>query len=483
MQSKIAHAAERKAFEVAFNQVIKSMTSDTREGAIEKLINMAAKLLKDTNPGAVVGMKSALYPGSKWEDWIFRVIDETDPNVLRAAVLNGGYESAFRGYRDCIANSEKYQRNVPWIILFDPTSACNKHCVGCWAADYGNALNLTFDEMDSLVSQARALGTHFFMMTGGEPLCRKKDIIRLAEKYDDCLFNVFTNASLIDQAFCDEVKRVGNIIFSVSVEGSEETNDGRRGEGSYQEVMRAFDLMHANGLLFGTSTAYTRANVEVVSSDEYFDNIIEHGCRWAWYFHYMPVGEGASADLMPTVEQREHMYNRIREVRGFEGGKSIFAMDFQNDGEYVRGCIAGGRLYCHVNARGDVEPCVFIHYSNANIKDQSWLDCLNQPIFQQYRERYPWNDNMLQPCPMLENPGILPQMVKASGAKSTQYTAEESAETLMERTLPYAKAWGPEARKLWLEKYPSGKKVDAIGSKERAKHLAAIAAEEEAGQR
>jgi len=88
------------------------------------------------------------------------------------------------------------------------------------------------------------------MLTGGEPLVRKRDVVRLAEKHDDCLFNVFTNASLVDQAFCDDVKRVGNIIFSVSLESYEAgVNDGRRGNGSFDEVMRAFDLMHANGLL------------------------------------------------------------------------------------------------------------------------------------------------------------------------------------------------------------------------------------------
>ena len=67
------------------------------------------------------------------------------------------------------------------------------------------------------------------------------------------------------------------------------------------------------------------------------------------------------------------MYHRIREIRAT---KPIFAMDFQNDGEYVGGCIAGGRRYLHINANGDVDPCVFIHYSNANIREVSLLDAL-----------------------------------------------------------------------------------------------------------
>jgi hypothetical protein len=118
-------------------------------------------------------------------------------------------------------------------------------------------------------------------------------------------------------------------------------------------------------------------------------------------------------------------------------------------------------VYCHVNARGDVEPCVFIHYSNANIKEKSWLECLQQPIFQAYREHWPWNDNMLQPCPMLENPTILPEIVKESGAKTSEYVAPESAEDLCKRTTPYAEAWAPKAKELWLEEHPTGKKVYA----------------------
>ncbi len=54
-------------------------------------------------------------------------------------------------------------------------------------------------------------------------------------------------------------------------------------------------------------------------------------------------------------------------------------MDFQNDAEYVGGCIAGGRRYLHINANGDVDPCVFIHYSNANIQECTLLGGSEEP--------------------------------------------------------------------------------------------------------
>ena len=143
------------------------------------------------------------------------------------------------------------------------------------------------------------------------------------------------------------------------------------------------------------------------------------------------------------------MYSRIREIRGKEGGKPIFVMDFQNDGEFVGGCIAGGRNYLHINANGDVEPCVFIHYSSANIKEVSLLDALQQPLFMAYRDGQPFNDNHLRPCPMLENPELLEAMVKKTGAKSTDLQSPEPVETLCGKCKDYAQNWKVAADEIW----------------------------------
>ena len=93
--------------------------------------------------------------------------------------------------------------------------------------------------------------------------------------------------------------------------------------------------------------------------------LVEKGCRYSLYFHYMPVGNEASPELLPTVEQRTYMHPQSQGNPQYGTmGPGLFTMDFQNDGEFVGGCIAGGRNYFHINANGDAEPCVFIHYSN-----------------------------------------------------------------------------------------------------------------------
>lgn len=308
--------------------------------------------------------------------------------------------------------------------------------------------DLSYETMDSICRQGKELGIHFYLFSGGEPLVRKEDIIRLCDEHQDCYFLSFTNGTLVDDEFCREMLRVGNLTLAFSIEGDEKATDMRRGDGTYAKVVEAMERMREYRLLFGYSTCYHRYNTESVGSDEFVDQMISLGCRFAWNFTYIPVGKDARTDLLATPEQREYMYHRIREIRET---KPIFALDFWNDGEYTKGCIAGGRNYLHINASGDVEPCAFIHYSNVNIHDVTLLEALQSPLFRAYRERQPFNGNHLRPCPLLDNPDELVSMVNASGARSTQAQSPEPVEELCAKTRDAAEKWAVVADRLLKE--------------------------------
>jgi hypothetical protein len=155
---------------------------------------------------------------------------------------------------------------------------------------------------------------------------------------------------------------------------------------------------------------------------------------------------------MATAEQRELMYNQIRKWR-FEKGsqKPIFTIDFFNDGEYVGGCVAGGKQYFHISANGDCEPCVFAHYSNVNITEATLIDALQSPIFMAYRERQPFSSNMLRPCPVMDQPGALKRMVEVSGAKSTDLSCPEPVEDLFNKIVDVSAKWKETADRMEKE--------------------------------
>ena len=348
--------------EQAFNYVYK----DPDKNFI-KIMDWADKFSGGGFPTQRAMIRAAISnPEHPYYPFIHRLVTDIDPHVMKTLVANFFINANLAGWKKQDECREKYGCNIPWAILLDPTSACNLHCTGCWAAEYGNKLNLTYDEIDDIIRQGKELGVYMYIYTGGEPLVRKKDLIRLCEKHNDCIFLSFTNATLIDEDFANDMLRVGNFVPAISLEGFETATDGRRGNGVYQKVIKAINLLREKKLVFGISACYTSANFESITSEAFYDSLIDLGAYFIWYFHYMPVGNDAAPELLPTPAQRRETYERIRKYRAT---KPLFAMDFQNDAEFVGGCIAGGRRYLHINV------CLSIILIPISARKHFWKHC------------------------------------------------------------------------------------------------------------
>lgn len=417
------------------------------EKNLKNAINLAKKISPNDYRSQIETIDKVISdPDDVFHKYILNMLNTIDPDVFDKTVINFLLNSVLFSEDLKKESREKYNCNIPWTILLDPTTACNLKCKGCWAAEYGNSLNLSYEQIDDIISQGKELGIYFYIFTGGEPLVRKKDILKICEKHNDCEFLIFTNSTLIDEEFIDEMLRLKNIVPAISVEGSEFTTDSRRGDGIYNKVIKSMKLLKDNKLPFGISCCYTSQNYKSIISEEFVDEMIERGALFAWYFHFMPVGKGTGKELLPKPDQRKHIYHQLRK---FRKTKPLFFLDFQNDAEYIGGCIAGGRNYLHINANGDLEPCVFIHYSDSNIKEKTLVESLQSPLFMAYHDGQPFNENMLRPCPMLENPNLLRDMVKKSQAKSTDILEKENVDDLCDKCEDYAEDWKPVAEELW----------------------------------
>lgn len=383
-----------------------------------------------------------------WYKLIESFYTDIDKDVRKTLFENFLINSSMIGLQKEKKSREEYNCNIPWAILMDPTSACNLKCTGCWASDYGNKLSMSYETLDNIVEQGKELGIYMYIYSGGEPLMRKKDIIKLCEKHSECTFLAFTNGTLIDDEFAEEMLRVKNFIPAISVEGFEDETDFRRGNGTYKTLINAMEILKNKKLLFGISCCYTSKNVEVIGSEEYFDDMIGKGAKFAWFFTYMPVGVNAVPELMATAEQREYMYKKVRE---FRKTKPLFTMDFWNDGEYIDGCIAGGRRYLHINANGDIEPCAFIHYSDSNVYEHTLIEAFQRPLFMQYKQNQPFNQNHLRPCPLLDNYNKLAEMVDKSKANSTDLENLEDVHDLCAKCKEKSEDWEIVADRLWNE--------------------------------
>jgi len=402
--------------------------------AINKALDYAAKPGKDPAKTIIKGMKlAATFTNDKLWTIILagmrkkfeenhpmkalavRFLTELNKEVRHRLVRNLFIDEALLGPAKRHKIEKKLGLYPPAILVISPTMACPLKCWGCYASEYNKDEQLNFEQVDSLINQAKAIGIHFITFTGGEPYFWKP-LFDIFEKHRDCVFQTYTSGLLITDEMVDKLAKLGNVFPAISCEGFEEQTDRRRGVGAFKKVNELMRKLKERGMFFGYSATATRENMDIVSSKEFIQHWLDAGCLFGWYFIYMPIGREPNLDLMPTPEQRVHLSRRVKETRST---MPILAMDFWNDGEHAGGCIAGGRKYLHVNNKGDYEVCVFCHFAKDNIKDKTLAEALNGDFFREFRANQPFNKDLRRPCIMIDNPRILREVVAKTGARGT----------------------------------------------------------------
>lgn len=343
-------------------------------------------------------------------------------NILIGKMLSGGDADAKEKF-----NAE-FGYDPPNFLTISPTKNCNLRCKGCYASSDKSTEKLEFDVFDRIIQETRELwGSHFTVISGGEPLLYD-GIFDIAEKHNDTFFLMYTNGTLIDEKVARKLAAVGNITPAISVEGFEKETDARRGKGVYTRIRRAMNNLESAGVPFGLSITATKQNVDIITSDKFYDFYFEKEPKatYGWIFHYMPIGRSYTIDLMPTPEQRIFMWKKNRKI---VRERRILIADFWNDGAVSDGCISAGRTggYFYINWNGDCTPCVFQPYTTHNINKiyrngGNLNTVLNSEFFKAIRK---WQDeyaykqpkdkkgNLLRPCAIRDHYGIYHKLLES----------------------------------------------------------------------
>jgi len=324
----------------------------------------------------------------------------------------------------------------PSFLAISPTRRCNLRCAGCYASSSMNdGATLEYEVFRRVLQEIRDdWGSHFAVISGGEPFLYKSDgrtLLDVLGEFPDEYFLVFSNGTRIGHETARHLAGLGNVTVAVSVEGFARETDARRGPGVYREIERTMKALRQAGVPFGISMTATRQNADLLLSEEiikhYFD---DQGAVYAWLFHYMPIGRDPLCDLMVTPEQRSRLLERQLDLLW---NRKLFFIDFWNGGPLSAGCISAGRKggYFHIDWDGNVSPCVFIPYAVDNVyriyrEGRALSSVLDHPTFKAIREwqtSYQGNHgttrtrNLFMPCPMRDHHGVARDAVVRYGAQ------------------------------------------------------------------
>ena len=305
---------------------------------------------------------------------------------------------------------------VPVAISFSPTMRCNLSCVGCYALDYPRDEELSLEAIDDMLASAGKMGVFLFIITGGEPLLRD-GILETLQRHKKLLFLMITNGTLMDSKTARTIARAGNIIPVVSIEGSREQTDARRGDGIYDRVKNAMGRLEDARAVFGFSTMVTRENFETLGSDQFIEEMMARGCALGFYTEYIPLGSAARWELVLEDEERVQFRARVLDLRS----RNPIMLAHLPEDEYGpdNKCLAvtGGSV--HINAQGYVEPCPFTHLASDNIRGKGLEDVLYSPFLAQIRSSHAVCHRGRLGCALFENREMVQEIAESTGARST----------------------------------------------------------------
>lgn len=412
---------EKKTKERIISTVLELLDRNP-ESNVERIFSLLRKSIKDEYSLKIVEDVYVQYSNSpNIQEYVKNILKNTDKNCLKKFFKNMLGNALWYG----VSKREKIGMDndikIPFTLLISPSMRCNLHCTGCYAANYCKKDDIPYEEVDRLVKEARDLGIYYIIVLGGEPFFNEY-MLDIYKKYNDIYFMPFTNGTLFDESLVDKLQSLGNVMPMLSIEGFKKETDTRRGDGIFNSVMKGMDLLNKKGVPFGASVATGNNNINTVISNQFIDMLYEKGARMLWYFMFMPVGDNPIQDInyMLSPTERLTLGKRTREIRK---EMKLFPIDFFNDAPYVGGCIAG-KYYCHINSKEDLEPCIFSHFATENVKNKPLLEALKCDYFKELRRRHPYNKNLLLPCPMVDNPTQIREIVKFTGAKPTHPSAE-----------------------------------------------------------
>ncbi|PVX25593.1 MAG: hypothetical protein CW691_04130 [Candidatus Bathyarchaeum sp.] len=309
----------------------------------------------------------------------------------------------------------KGKQNIPQIVSFAVTKACNLRCLHCHA-DAREAFpnELTVKEATQAIDEMAALGTEALIFSGGEPLLRKELVLQLANYCTDVgiMPAMLTNGVLINHKVAYELKEAGILAVGIPVDSPDpELHDRLRNvRGTFDKALRGIRACIDMDLEVIITTMALKSNFATVP--QMIDFVSGIGVDQVAIYDLVPNGRGKDMrDDMMLQEQREQVIRYLQRMQEekemvflFSGGLPLYpeiaATMHKTNGTkppdlllkqfWIHapvGCPAGIN-YVSLRPNGDVYPCPFLQIKVGNIREQSLSDMwYGSQVFKALRDR------------------------------------------------------------------------------------------------
>ena len=154
---------------------------------------------------------------------------------------------------------------LPLEATIDLTYRCNNNCLHCWlrmhSTGHEQSRELSFEEIKGIVDEARALGTHRWSISGGEPMLRPDfpEIFNYITA-KALSYTLNTNGTLITPKLARLLKRKGSKMVALYGASTATYDKVTRNSGGFEHVMQGFRYLKEAGAGFIVQLIPMKAN-------------------------------------------------------------------------------------------------------------------------------------------------------------------------------------------------------------------------------
>lgn len=310
------------------------------------------------------------------------------------------------------------QSSGPFSFQLSITESCNFRCAHCYKEDF-DPVELSSEQFEFLLEQFRAFldtivetaqfasypgaGRAVVALTGGEPLLHERILEFLAAlSHDSDHFRprLLTNGSLVTQEVACALASFPMEVVSVSLDGTQSTNDQRRGSGAFERTVKGIEHLVASGVPTVISFSADRQNFSELSAVAALAKQL--GVKRFWSDRCVPFGRSVRKNVMSQSETLRYVSMMRRCAMELDDEAADFkvlrhrALQFLGGADTDNGPIDDTRVEIYrcdaglfpmaVAANGDLYPCRRLPIRVGNLFESRLLDVyVDSPVMQRLR--------------------------------------------------------------------------------------------------
>lgn len=275
-------------------------------------------------------------------------------------------------------NSIHHHCPIPASSFINITQECNLKCKGCIAAGYKKD-SLSAKTVLDYVKDGIKIGMNSFTFIGGEPLISKHfdSILACARRNKYTNFSFVTNGTLLTSDVIKNLESCPNIVAFVSVDGSCKQHCDRRGEGTYERVVKNLSTLKSKKIPFFIITTVTQINYDHVTEKIYAEWCRKMGAVALVLLPFLSVDWENDIKYRLKPQQMNEMESRIKTLNLCLS--DFYIIDAFGNEKKFGGCRAANRSIT-LNADRCFQPCPAIMISDCKYPDTSILNALKSPL-------------------------------------------------------------------------------------------------------